>query len=103
MTEAGGGWYPGRRVALNARLQWLADTHAPHAVVAAADGWNAVIPDDDALAELLALKLVNESLGSPAACAARTRGPGLRPVSHPISRLSICGHSGARSPQLSAG
>ena len=48
--------------------------------------------------ELLALKLVNESLGSPAACAARTRGPGLRPASHPISRLLICGHSGAPSP-----
>ena len=46
----------------NARPQWLADAHAAlDAAVAAAYGWDAGISDDEALAELLALNLANES------------------------------------------
>ena len=44
----------------NARPQWLADAHAVlDAAVATAYGWQVDISDDDALAELLALNLVN--------------------------------------------
>ncbi len=46
----------------NARPQWLADAHADlDAAVAAAYGWDAGISEDDALRELLALNLKNES------------------------------------------
>ena len=46
----------------NARPQWLADAHADlDAAVAAAYGWDAGIPEDDALRELLALNLTDES------------------------------------------
>ena len=45
----------------NARPQWLADAHANlDAAVAVAYGWDAAIPDDEALKELLALNLAGE-------------------------------------------
>ena len=43
----------------NARPQWLADAHAAlDAAVAAAYGWDAKLPEDDALEELIAINAV---------------------------------------------